>query len=180
MARQRGSPNYQNKVLIGIVEQMLPNGSYAWTAVAEAYQEASRERTVRSGEDIRRHWLRKLCNNMKKPTGRTGETAADRIHECIAIERRIMDKTYSGMLGLSDRDDEDGGSEDGAVVAGGSPLAVPALSPLLRRSPRRTPPTPQRTADGADGAVDESNAGDELTPPPSSTGKHCVHYYCFH
>ena len=31
----------QNRVLIGIVDQMLPNGSYAWTAVANAYQEAS-------------------------------------------------------------------------------------------------------------------------------------------
>jgi hypothetical protein len=98
MACQRGAANYQNKVLIGIVDQMLPNGSYAWTAVAggrRISQTASCEKTVHSGDDVRKHWLRKLCNNMKKPTGRTGENE-DRIHKCIEIERRIFDKTHSG------------------------------------------------------------------------------------
>ena len=91
MARQRGSPNYQNQVLIGIVEQMLPNGSYAWTAVADAYQRASGEKTVRSGDDVRKHWLRKLCNNMKKPTGSTGENE-DRIHDCIIAEMEEIER----------------------------------------------------------------------------------------
>ncbi len=37
---------------------------------------------------------------MKKPTGRTGENN-DRIHRCILIEKKIMKKTHSGILGLS-------------------------------------------------------------------------------
>jgi len=164
MARLRGAANYKNRVLIGIVHQMLPNGSYAWTAVADAYQTASGERTVRNGDDMRKHWLRKLCNNMKKPMGSTGGNE-DHIHECIAIERRIMEKTHSGMLGLSDGDDEDAEDEDGGsgTAVGGSPLRVPTLPGITpcRRSPRRTTPS-----DGADGAVEQSNAGvDQLTPP---------------
>jgi hypothetical protein len=37
---------------------------------------------------------------MKKPTGGTGEKG-ERIHKCIHIERLILDKTHSGILGLS-------------------------------------------------------------------------------
>ena len=81
MARQKGASNYQNRILINIIAEMLPNGSYAWTAVANAYHEASKEATVREGSDVKNHWVRKLCNSMKKPTGRTGEDA-DRIQEC--------------------------------------------------------------------------------------------------
>ncbi len=41
---------------------------------------------------------------MKKPTGRTGEND-DRVHRCMAIEKKIMKKTHLGVLvGLSDSD----------------------------------------------------------------------------
>ena len=49
---------------------------------------------------------------MKKPTGGTGEKG-ERIFKCIAIERLILDKTHSGILGLSpdgDADSKDSGS----------------------------------------------------------------------
>jgi hypothetical protein len=41
---------------------------------------------------------------MKKPTGRTGEND-DRVHRCMAIEKKIMKKTHSGILGLSSDSD---------------------------------------------------------------------------
>jgi hypothetical protein len=42
---------------------------------------------------------------MKKPTGRMGADDKDRINRCIAIERRILDKTSSGILGASSEED---------------------------------------------------------------------------
>jgi hypothetical protein len=88
---------------------------------------------------------------MKKPTGRTGENA-DRIHECIAIERRIMNKTHSGMMGLSDGDGEDAEDEDGGsgTAVGDSPLRVPTLPGI---TPRRTSPRRTTPSDGADAAT---------------------------
>jgi hypothetical protein len=43
---------------------------------------------------------------MKKPTGGTGEKG-ERIYKCIAIKRLILDKTHSGILGLSPDGDAD-------------------------------------------------------------------------
>jgi hypothetical protein len=42
---------------------------------------------------------------MKKPTGRMGADVKDRINRCIAIDRRILDKTSSGILGASSEED---------------------------------------------------------------------------
>ncbi len=54
---------------------------------------------------MKKHWLKNLCNSMKKPTGWTGENG-DRICQCIAIKKNIMRKTHLGFLGvLSDKDD---------------------------------------------------------------------------
>ncbi len=49
--------------------------------------------------------MRKLCNNMKRPTGRMGANAKDRINQCMAIERQILDKSSSGILGGSSEDE---------------------------------------------------------------------------
>jgi len=172
MARQRGAVNYKNKILIDIVEKMLPNGSYGWNGVALAYHEASQEEALRDGSDVKNHWVKKLCNSMKKPTGKTGEPG-DRIIRCIEIERRIMDRTHSGLLGLSDDwvdEYEDENTAEG-VGDGASPSAmVPALLavPPLRRSPRRTSThrDEEELSPGEEEQTGELNMDNGLTPPP--------------
>ncbi len=46
MARKKGTVNYKNKVLIKIVDEILPNGEYGWQAVANTYQEDTKEETM--------------------------------------------------------------------------------------------------------------------------------------
>ena len=115
--QRRGSKNYKNDVLIDIVAKFLPNGELGWKTVAVAYQELSKEAVLRDHGDIKKHWIKKLCNDMKKPTGSTGEDN-DRIARCIGIEKKIMDKTSSGILGLSSGDDDS--SSDGGGGGGGT------------------------------------------------------------
>ncbi len=44
----------------------------AWQAVAIVYQEALNKEKLRELDDIKRHWVKNLCNGMKKPTGSRG------------------------------------------------------------------------------------------------------------
>ncbi len=88
MPHKKGLVNYKNKLLINIVADVLPNGEYGWQTVALAYQEQSKEEILRDSADMKKHWIKVLCNGMKKPTGRTGE-AGDQIHRCMAIEKKI-------------------------------------------------------------------------------------------
>ena len=158
VGRRKDAVNYKNDVLIRVIGEILPNGEYGWQAVALAYQEETKEETARDTTDLKKHWIQKLCNNMKKPTGRTGENN-DCIHRCILIEKKIMTKTHSGILGLSSDSDalpsenkDSGGEEsEGGGIMGDdlfredlenvddATTAVPVPSPL-RRSPRQFPP----------------------------------------
>ena len=85
-SRRAGIPNYNNNVLIPIVKEILPNGAEAWRLVAAAYKEKSGEANLQSEDDLKCNWVCKLCNNMKKPTGRSGGSATDRIHRCLEIQ----------------------------------------------------------------------------------------------
>ncbi len=96
-------------------------GEYAWQAVATTYQAESGEIDPRDTSDLKKHWHKKvlLCNGGKKPTGKPGANT-NRIFRCIAIERQILDKTSSGMMGASSLEDENNisltsseGSEEG-------------------------------------------------------------------
>ena len=80
--------NYKNELLINMVADVLPNGEYGWQTVALAYQEHSKEEIMLDSADMKKHWIKVLCNGMKKPRGRTGE-AGNRIHWCMAIEKKI-------------------------------------------------------------------------------------------
>jgi hypothetical protein len=100
MPRTKGAVNYKNDMLINIISEILPNGEYGWQAVSFAYHEQSKEDQPRNTDNLKRHWIKTLCNGMKKPTGKPGGPN-DHIHWCISIENRILDKTHSGMLGLS-------------------------------------------------------------------------------
>ncbi len=55
---------------------------------------------------------------MKKPTGRTGENN-NWIHWCMAIEKNIMKKTHSGMMGFSSDEEDPIASGDDTVGGGG-------------------------------------------------------------
>jgi hypothetical protein len=99
MPRRVGAKNCKNNVLIAIIEEVLPNGELGWDATVLAYQEQMREETKRDTDDLKRHWIRNLCKGMKKPTGQPG-AANDRVLRCIAIEWKIMEKTYSGLVGI--------------------------------------------------------------------------------
>ena len=147
MPRKKGAVNYKNNVLIGIVEEILPNGQIAWEAVGAAYQKQSNEKEERDWNDIKKHWMKNLCNNMKKPTGSTGENG-DRVCKCISIEKKIMRKTHSGFLGDSSAegdympspsgsDDVDGiggGDDVGGEFPGDDDSASDARSALLNSS----------------------------------------------
>jgi hypothetical protein len=117
MSRTKGAVNYKNEMLINIISEILPNGEYGWQAVSFAYHEQSKEDQARNTDDLKRHWIKTLCNGMKKPTGKPGGPK-DRIHRCISIEKKILNKTHSGMLGLSSSDGEDD-EEDDAPSRGG-------------------------------------------------------------
>ncbi len=47
--------------------------SMAGRQVALAYQEQTREDDPCNTDVLKRHWVKNLCQNMKKPTGRPGE-----------------------------------------------------------------------------------------------------------
>ncbi len=70
---------------------VLPNGEYGLQTIAVAYQEQSKEEILCNTADMKKHWIKVLCNGIKTPTGRTGK-AGDRIHRCIAIEKNILKK----------------------------------------------------------------------------------------
>jgi hypothetical protein len=87
MACKKGSVNYKNEVLIKIVSDILPNGEYGWQAVALAYLNEMKEKDLHDTNDMKKHWIKNLCNNMKKPMGRMGGND-DRVHCCMAIEKK--------------------------------------------------------------------------------------------
>ena len=126
----KGATNYKTDTLINIIAEVLPNGEYGWQAVAIAHHEKSKEEKKRNTDDLKRHWIKNRCNGMKKPTGKPGDPN-NWIHWCISIEKRIMAKTHSGMLGLSldDEDDAPGGKEvdslgEGSAERGGGQRVI--------------------------------------------------------
>lgn len=90
MPRRNGAPNYRTDLLIGIVESLKPKGAEGWKRVAVLYQQDSGEAMLRDGDDIKRHWIEKLCYKFKKPTGKTGQIESDRIFRCQTIQREIQ------------------------------------------------------------------------------------------
>ena len=66
--RKSGVPNYQNELLLNIVEGILPSGPEQWKIVALNYQQAAREDFLRYYDDVRRHFIDKLCKKMQRQT----------------------------------------------------------------------------------------------------------------
>jgi hypothetical protein len=113
--RVNGKWNYKNDVLIKIVEDLRPYGSEGWASVSAQYREASEEDDFRDPKDLKEHWIWKLCNNYKKPTGKTGEPG-DRIHRCQEIDRLINLDNEARVMGATSGEEEE--IDDGYVSSG--------------------------------------------------------------
>ena len=164
--RPPGARNYQYTVLIDIVERLLPQGLEGWREVALEYQRELDEPVLCRGEDVRDNWVKKLCKNMKKPTGTPGDLR-DRHFRCLRIERRIQDRANAAILGVnsaesSHRDDDgtkssDDDDDDGAVAAaevgvvGGPPEDI-QFSPIR----------PENEGDDVDEEVAAANNAGEM------------------
>lgn len=114
--RKSGVRNYKNEILIRIIDKERPIGNNMWERVANRYQEESGDADIHEVKDLKDHWIRKLCNNFKKPTGKTGENG-DRINQCIEIERAMQLQQEAAVLGASsgegeEEDDNTSGLED--------------------------------------------------------------------
>jgi hypothetical protein len=142
-----------------------------------AYQEKTKEEALRDCSGVKKHWIKILCNNMKKPMDKTGEDG-DRINRCMAIEKKIMMKTHSGLLGFtseeegsvnSERETENTGrgisegcltelafdleyDEEGNPNATPAPVDIRSIPPLLR-SPRTSPIQQQEMNVDAEGVA---------------------------
>ncbi len=68
----------RKKGAVNIIEEILPNDELGWEAVAIAYQAITNEESLQDTTNVKKHWLKNLCNSMKKPTGWMGENG-DRI-----------------------------------------------------------------------------------------------------
>ena len=88
--RPPGAVNYQNNLLINIVEWLLPQGLEGWREVAVEYQRGLNEANLCRGVDVRDNWVKRLCKNTKKPAGKPGDLL-DHHYCCLAIERCIQD-----------------------------------------------------------------------------------------
>jgi hypothetical protein len=142
--------------------------------------------------DVRKHWIKNLCNNMQKPMGRMGKKG-DRIHQYMLIKKKITKKTHSGMIGLSS-DSESLSCNDGDENLGGgaakgagrndvldaldldleydnegNQIIVPSFPPPIRRSPRQSIPVAatvnkevQQQAPGGG-----NNNKEDITSPPA-------------
>ena len=104
--RAAGVPNYQNDVLINVIEAVLPDGPLQWSIVAQRYQEASGEREIRDGHDIKRHFTthKNLCNNGKKVTG--SSAPKPQVARCQYIWHKILRKSSASNCGGGDSEDD--------------------------------------------------------------------------
>ena len=98
--RQRGSKNYNKTKFIEVVDEIRPYGAEMWNNVSTRYKEVTGEESVRDGKDLKDYWVKKCCNNFKKPTGAHGGPE-DVIAQCCAIEREIQAANAAGILGAS-------------------------------------------------------------------------------
>ncbi len=167
MARGSGTTNYRNDILMQVIAELRPCGALAWSNVAAIYHQRSNEAFVRDGDDVKRHWIEKLCNKMKKPTGNTGASIRDRIYRAQLIQREILLQNDARLVTGENEEEDDGDSEDdddsdgegeddvGLSTASANATAVPLTQPL-----------PVSSSVGSSTALLPASTAAVMMPPP--------------
>ena len=100
-------------MLLNVIEAILPAGSEQWKTVASRYQIISGESTVRNHDDIRRHYMAKLCKDCKRQTGLNNKSAPTVIvARAQEIQRKILTNEATMNFGGDNENDEEGDDDD--------------------------------------------------------------------
>lgn len=159
-------PNYQNNILIPIIERILSDGAEALQLVDLAHKQELGDKVLHLEDNLHKNWVKMLCTNFKKPTGTTGSDKNDWIHRCIKIEWCIQRKTNSEILGgssanenndlpLPKGDDDDIDDDNYNAIDNGCGTDVFLFD---SQSPQHPMPSPMLTMTTDTTTADASNA----------------------
>jgi hypothetical protein len=168
-----GKPNYQPELALAAIREIKPTSMAAWDAVARRYHKLSGEQEPRLPADIKRYFIRILCENNIKPTGLSGPSPlvarAQQLYHEIAdmagaasyggeaetsIEVHVEEEVnWTGNVGKEILEDIDDLEAAGLSTSLTQPLPPPArpvpsagLSTRARPAPSVTLSTPARPA----------------------------------
>ena len=69
MSGGRKTPNYKSNILLEVIRGVEPASKIGWERLALEYKEKSQEGVLRDYQNIKRHFIQKMCNSNKKITG---------------------------------------------------------------------------------------------------------------
>jgi hypothetical protein len=102
---RKGKPNYNRDLVLEAVATERPKSAAGWKKTAELYQELSREDIVRDYDDLKKHFVKKMCKENVKPTGRSSPDP--KTAEAQRLYRDLENDAAVGVLGESDSEDSD-------------------------------------------------------------------------
>ena len=70
--RQAGAKRYNKHTLYKRVSQLKPTNMLLWEVVADQYRDQRGELEARQASVIKKFFIQKLCNNIRRPTGSSG------------------------------------------------------------------------------------------------------------
>ena len=76
---RHSTKNNKKEVLLEVVQKVPPGGTYEWEGVCSLYKERFGESNLHDKDDVKQHWVEKMCNKLNKPMGNAGP-AYDFIH----------------------------------------------------------------------------------------------------
>jgi hypothetical protein len=62
----------KSKYFLCVVYGMISIGSYFQQKVVNEYKRQSGEQVLHDHDDVKRHWIEKMCNEFNNPTGKAG------------------------------------------------------------------------------------------------------------
>ena len=109
---RKGKPNYKSSTLLKVIRSVLPASKAEWEEVANDYRIAANEEDERGYEDVKRHFIKKMCDSNKKVTGSSAPAAA--VLSAQTVYQQILEKEGGGDYGAENpRDDDDNEDRDG-------------------------------------------------------------------
>jgi cobalamin biosynthesis protein CobT len=106
--RVTGAKTYNKQTLFKLVQQYKPVNMVLWGTIAEQYRVACGELEARSAPIIKKFFVQKMCNNMRKPTGSSG--IDDFTAKCQSLNRNLYQIEEGEAFG--DENDEDPDFQD--------------------------------------------------------------------